>query len=134
MTHSTSVVSPITVGLDVGDRRTHFRAVNDERKVVARGSFPTASAPLAGSLEPFAGARVVLEAGSQSPWMSRVLRGHGYEVQVADPRRVQLISKDPRKTDRRDRPGPLMEGIRKKGNASAPCTLRPVRLARAAPR
>jgi transposase len=34
--------------------------------------------------------------------MSRVLRANGFAVQVADPRRVELISKDPRKTDRRD--------------------------------
>ena len=101
MTHSTSVF-PITVGLDVGDRRTHFCAVDGARKVIARGSFPTARAQLEEALTPFAGAKVILEAGSQSPWMSRVLRGRGYDVQVADPRRVQLISKDPRKTDRRD--------------------------------
>jgi transposase len=102
MTHSTSTVSPITVGLDVGDRRTHFCAIDGARKVFSRGSVPTTKAGLDESLRPFLGAKVVLEAGSQSPWMSRVLRGRGFEVQVADPRRVQLIAKDPRKTDRRD--------------------------------
>ncbi len=34
--------------------------------------------------------------------MSRRLRSEGYDVHVVDPRRVQLIAKDPRKTDRRD--------------------------------
>ena len=102
MTNSISTMSPTTIGLDVGDRRTHFCALDEQRKVLARGSFPTARAQLQETLTPFAGAKVILEAGSQSPWMSRVLRGWGYEVQVADPRRVQLISKDPRKTDRRD--------------------------------
>lgn len=101
MTHSTSV-SPITVGLDVGDRRTHFCAIDAERKVVARGSFPTGRAQLEEALVPYPAAKVILEAGSQSPWMSRVLRGADHDVLVADPRRVQLISKDPRKTDRRD--------------------------------
>ena len=101
MTHSTSV-SPITVGLDVGDRTTHFCALDASRKVVARGSFATAMTALAEGLAAFAGAKVILEAGSQSPWMSRALRGMGHDVLVADPRRVQLISKDPRKTDRRD--------------------------------
>jgi len=101
MTHSTSV-SPITVGLDVGDRRTHFCAIDAVRKVVARGSFPTARERLEEALVPYSAAKVILEAGSQSPWMSRVLRGAGHDVLVADPRRVQLISKDPRKTDRRD--------------------------------
>lgn len=101
MTHSTSV-SSITVGLDVGDRQTHFCAIDASRKVVARGSFATGLAPLAEGMLPFAGAKVILEAGSQSPWMARTLRTKGHDVLVADPRRVQLISKNPRKTDRRD--------------------------------
>lgn len=102
MTHSTSAVSPITVGLDVGDKRTHWCALDGDRKVVSRGSFRTTRDELEQALVPFCGAKVVLEAGSQSPWMSRSLRGIGHDVQVADPRRVQLIAKDPRKTDRRD--------------------------------
>jgi transposase len=95
-------VFSITVGLDVGDKRTHWCAFDTDRKVVARGSFRTARDELAAALAPYAGAKVVLEAGSQSPWMSRALRSLGHEVQVADPRCVQLIAKDPRKTDRRD--------------------------------
>jgi len=101
MTHSTAV-SPITVGLDVGDKLTHFCALDASRKVVARGSFKTTREQLEQGMLPFAGSKVILEAGSQSPWMSRVLCGKGHDVLVADPRRVQLISKDPRKTDRRD--------------------------------
>jgi transposase len=102
MPNSTVVVSSITVGLDVGDRRTHLCAVDAARSVVARESFATERHALEKALSKFPGAKVLLEAGSQSPWMSRVLSACGYDVQVADPRRVQLISKDPRKTDRRD--------------------------------
>lgn len=102
MTHSIATVSPITVGLDVGDKRTHWCALDASRNVTARGSFQTTRDELERALAPFPGARVVLEAGSQSPWMSRVLRALGYQVQVADPRNVQLIAKDRRKTDRRD--------------------------------
>jgi len=104
MSHSTSSVlsTHLTIGLDVGDKKTHFCAVDGDRKVAARGSFATTREALTAALAAFPGARIVLEAGSQSPWMSRVLRGLGHAVQVADPRRVELISKDPRKTDRRD--------------------------------
>lgn len=102
MPNSTVAVSRITVGLDVGDRRTHLCAVDPARSVIARESFATERCALEKVLAKFAGAKVLLEAGSQSPWMARVLRAGGYDVQVADPRRVQLISKDPRKTDRRD--------------------------------
>jgi transposase len=101
MTKTTASQSPLTIGLDVGDRTTHFCALRD-RQVETRGVAKTTREGLAESLAAFAGSRVVLEAGSQSPWMSRHLRSMGFDVHVADPRRVQLISKDPRKTDRRD--------------------------------
>jgi transposase len=95
-------VSPITIGLDVGDKQTHFCAIDSERNVLKRGSFATRGDYLEKAVAPFPDAKIVLEAGSQSPWMSRVLRGRGYRVQVANPRQVELISKDRRKTDRRD--------------------------------
>jgi transposase len=102
MTHSTVSVSPITVGLDVGDKHTHLCAVDAAQRVVLRNKFRTTREDLEAALAPYAGAKVVLEAGSQSPWMSRALRALGHDVQVADPRRVAFISKDHRKTDRRD--------------------------------
>src|SRR5262249_26498244 len=102
MTQSISTVSAITVGLHVGERRTHFCVADGGRAVQARGSLATTKVALLEALQPFAGASVFLEAGSQSPWMSRVLRAEGFAVQVVDPRKVELISKDPRKTDRRD--------------------------------
>ncbi|MEZ5988480.1 MAG: IS110 family transposase [Planctomycetota bacterium] len=87
--------------MDVGDRTTHYCLLRD-REVVGRGHFPTTGKGLDRALQAHAGSRVILEAGSQSPWMSRHLLGLGFVVHVADPRRVQLIAKDPRKTDRRD--------------------------------
>lgn len=101
MTQLSAATSPLTIGLDIGDRTTHFCVLRD-REVVDRGVTKTSRVGLDQALASFAGARVVLEAGSQSPWMSRHLRAQGFDVHVADPRRVQLISKDPRKTDRRD--------------------------------
>ena len=92
MTHSTLTVTPtssvpatstvpaMTVGLDVGDKTTHFCALDADRKVVARGAFTTTHQELLEKLARFAGARVILEAGSQSPWMSRALREQGFVV------------------------------------------------------
>lgn len=102
MTQLNAQRSTVTIGLDVGDRNIHYCVLDAARDVVTRGAMKTSPAALSKTLAPFGGARVVLEAGSQSPWMSRQLRGEGFDVHVADPRRVQLISKDPRKTDRRD--------------------------------
>lgn len=94
--------STMTIGLDVGDRNTHYCVLDATRNVVARGSFRSTPAALAKELGRFPGSRIALEAGSQSPWMSRQLRRDGFDVHVVDPHRIQLIAKDPRKTDRRD--------------------------------
>jgi transposase len=91
----------VTIGLDTGDRTTHHCVIR-ERETIRRGVCPTTHQGLDEALADFPRARVVLEAGSQSAWMSRHLVSRGFDVHVVDPRRVQLISKDPRKTDRRD--------------------------------
>jgi len=101
MTQPTRSTSPVTIGLDTGDRRIHYCAL-DGREVTGRGVCPTTREGLNRALAAWPGARVVLEAGSQSAWMARHLSSQGFDVHVVDPRRVQLISKDPRKTDRRD--------------------------------
>lgn len=101
MTQPTRSTSPVTIGLDTGDRTIHYCAL-EAREVCGRGVCPTTREGLDEALAKWPGARVVLEAGSQSAWMARHLRSRGFDVHVVDPRRVQLISKDPRKTDRRD--------------------------------
>ena len=101
MTQPTASTSPVTIGLDTGDRRIHFCAI-EKRDVKGRGSCATTRAGLDRALAPYRGAHIVLEAGSQSAWMARHLEASGFSVHTVDPRRVQLITKDHRKTDRRD--------------------------------
>ncbi len=45
---------------------------------------------------------MVLEVGPRSPWLSRMLAELGHDVIVANPRRVRLIARSHRKTDRSD--------------------------------
>ncbi len=103
MTHPTvTATQTLFFGLDVGDRVTHLCCVDGDREVVERLRFPTTPE---GTRKVFAGrarAGIVLEAGSQSPWMSDILRALGHEVVVADARRVAAITRSGRKTDRRD--------------------------------
>lgn len=107
MTHPTVQTAPassttLSVGLDVGDRTVHLCALDDARAVVERGTYPTTHVGVCAAFEGRARSRVVLEAGSQSPWMSALLGKLGHEVLVADPRRVAAITRAGRKTDRRD--------------------------------
>lgn len=46
--------------------------------------------------------RVVMEAGTHSPWLSRVAEISGHEVRVVDPRRLKLITENARKSDKVD--------------------------------
>lgn len=103
MTHST-VTAPVSlfIGLDVGDRTTHLCCVDEAREVVERGRFATTPDGVRRAFADRPRARLVLEAGSQSPWMSDLLRALGHEVVVADARRVAAITRSGRKTDRRD--------------------------------
>ena len=47
-------------------------------------------------------ARLILEAGTHSPWVSRLLEDCGHEVYVANPRKLRLIYQNDSKSDRVD--------------------------------
>ena len=50
----------------------------------------------------YPGARVVLEVGTHSPWVSHELEARGFETIVANPRRLRSITQSDRKDDRAD--------------------------------
>jgi hypothetical protein len=45
-------------------------------------------------------ARIAIEVGTHSPWVSRLLRSFRHEVIVANPKQVKLINDSSRKDDR----------------------------------
>ena len=92
----------ITVGLDVGDRYTHIHALGAGGEVIREQRIRTTALALSGALGDLPRARVVLEAGPRSPWLSRLVADLGHEVVVANPRQVALIAGNQRKTDRLD--------------------------------
>lgn len=53
-------------------------------------------------LDPGPPCRVALQVGTHSPWMSELITACGHEVIVANPRKVYLIGKSKKKTDRVD--------------------------------
>ena len=91
------------IGIDQGDRWSHLCIVDAAGEVIGRERVRTTRE---GYEKRFAReavkGRIVLEVGPHSPWSSRLLAGLGYEVVVANARRVKLIAKAERKTDRVD--------------------------------
>jgi len=90
------------VGLDVSDRYTQVCVLDDAGVVLEESRVATAKEPVLARFSHRPRTRIALEAGTHSPWMSRLLEGCGHEVYVADSRRIPLISASVSKDDRRD--------------------------------
>jgi transposase len=93
---------PFTIGLDVGDRTSRFCVLNGTGQCICESSLSTTLTGLRRAIENLPKTRIALEVGVHSPWMSRELAKSGFEVIVANPRRVQLIAASSRKDDRMD--------------------------------
>src|SRR5271156_4825329 len=102
ITTHTSVELPTTMGLDLSDRISHYHVLRGDGFTLATGKIATLRDALAALFGTWTGCRLVIEAGRHSPWISRMGQECGMEVVVANPRRVELISKSDRKTDRAD--------------------------------
>src|SRR5215475_5818685 len=92
----------VTIGLDVSDRYTHGCVLSASGAGVEQFRVRTTPAALRQRLGEFTSARVIIEAGTHSPWMSRVLSALGCEVIGAHPSKVNLIARGDRKSDRSD--------------------------------
>ncbi len=88
----------LTVGVDLGDRYSELCYLSDAGEVLDRVRVRTRPGAFLDALAGYR-ARVVLEAGTHSRWVSSVVEELGHEVIVANPRRVDLISKSQRKSD-----------------------------------
>ncbi len=91
-----------TIGLDLGDRSNAFCVLDDDGAVVAEGKVKTTRAALDQQFANLAPARVALEAGTHSGWISRLIESYGHEVIVANPRELRKIYQNDRKNDRSD--------------------------------
>ena len=90
----------VTVGLDLGDRKRALCQLDADGKVAQQRDISTTPAGLRAWLGDLPRARVVLEASTHSPWVSRLLAELGHEVIVANP--AALRRRTHLKTDRVD--------------------------------
>ncbi len=94
--------SALTCGLDVSDRYSHFCLIDSDGHVRATGRVPTTEAGVREEFGKLERCRVVIEVGTHSPWLSRLLSELGHECIVANAHRVRLIAQSVRKNDRSD--------------------------------
>jgi transposase len=88
MQRSAMLVPNITVGVDLGDRISRVCEIDADGQVVRRASVATTPLMIEGYFRDHETARVVLEVGTHSPWISRLLDSLGHEVIVANPSAV----------------------------------------------
>ncbi len=101
-TTATSCASTITVGLDLGDRFSRHCEMDFQSGVIAEGRLRTTAEALQRQFAGRESLRIVIEVGTHSPWVSRLLENLGHEVLIANARRVRLIYANDSKSDKVD--------------------------------
>jgi transposase len=92
----------LTIGLDLGDRTSHYGMLDEADQVIWEQELPTTPKGFEQVFSKIPRSRIALETGTHSPWISRQLSPLGPEVIVAHARKVRLISASSRKDDRLD--------------------------------
>jgi transposase len=94
----------VTAGLDLGDRYSYLCLIDTQcAEAIEEGRLRTSPEAIRRRFASEQPMRVAIEAGTHSPWVSRLLEELGHEVLVANPRRTRLIYTSRRKkTDRLD--------------------------------
>jgi len=98
----TAVEAHETIGIDVGDKLSRYAVVDEAGVVVEEGTFRNQAASIGKHFGGRARARVALEVGAQSAWISRELKQLGHEVIVANARELKWITASDQKSDRVD--------------------------------
>jgi transposase len=82
-----------TVGIDLGDKYSHLCVLDAESgEVIEEGRLRTTPEAFRRRFASQRPMRIAIEAGTHSPWVSRLLEQEcGHEVLVANPRKTRLI-------------------------------------------
>ena len=100
---SRAATSVATAGLDIGDKHSYLCLIDTNTgKVVEEGRLRTTPETFRRRFDSGQRMTVAIEAGSHSPWVSRMLKECAHEVLVANPRKTRLIYGQGRKTDKLD--------------------------------
>ena len=93
----------MTAGVDLGDRYSHLCLMDTQSgEIMEEGRLRTTPESLRRRFVSERPMRIAMEAGTHSPWVSRVLEECGHEVLVANARKTRLIYSNKRKTDEVD--------------------------------
>jgi transposase len=92
----------ITIGIDIGDRWSHYCVIDEDANVVEEGRFRTVASSVEKHFEGIPHARIAMEAGTHSIWISQQLQTYGHEVVVANVTELHAIVRNISKSDQVD--------------------------------
>src|SRR5919112_2579489 len=93
----------MTAGVDLGDKYSYLCLIDTQSgEVMEEGRLRTTPEAFLRRFTSQQPMRIAIEAGTHSPWASRVLEECGHEVLVANARKLRLIYTNKRKTDEID--------------------------------
>jgi transposase len=93
----------VTAGLDLGDKYSYLCLIDTlSGEIMEEGRLRTNPETFRRRFASERPMRIAIEAGTHSPWVSRVLEGCGHEVLVANARKLRLIYANKQKTDEVD--------------------------------
>ncbi len=81
--------TPLTLGIDLGDRHSHLCVLDSGGAVVEESRLPSTPAAFRHRFSGMPRARIAIEAGTHSPWVNALLTELGHEVIVANPRKLR---------------------------------------------
>src|SRR6266851_344418 len=95
------LVGATTIGIDLGDQWSHYCMLDEAGEVLEEARFRTTEGGVGKRFEDMERARIAMEAGTHSIWISEQLKEYGHEVIVANAE-LHAISRNDRKSDRTD--------------------------------
>ena len=103
MTDGSKDRSNMTAGLDIGDKHFYLCLIDTASgEVMEEGRLRTTPEAIRRRFSSEQPMRIAIEAGTHSPWVSRLLEECGHEVLVANARKLRLIYANKRKSDEID--------------------------------
>jgi transposase len=92
----------ITIGLDLGDRWAQLCMLDNNGEIVDEGRVKLTREALTARFDGLQCARIALEAGTHSLWVSALLAELGHDVIVANVRELAAITGSTKKSDKND--------------------------------
>jgi transposase len=96
------VESGLTVGVDLGDRWSRYCVLDEHGQILEEDMIATTARALRKRFSDLKASRVVIEVGTHSPWVQRLLQELGHETITAHTQSVRLIYGSRDKNDQLD--------------------------------